>query len=255
MGGIDMSMLLDPSKGPYIGGHRGAAGYFPENTMLSFEKGVELGADLIELDVHLSKDGIPVIIHNHTLDETTNGKGRVNEYTLEELKRLDAGSWFSKDYAGLQIPTLEEALLWAKGKVWVSIELKQNPYRYEGLEEKVVRVIEATEMRNDVQLMSSDHYAIKRIKELDGGLMTSMICHCKLVDPVKYAREIGADIMNTSWHFLSKDIVEQAHQAGLMVHGGLSNDPDLWVMMQEWNIDMVDTDTPDVLKRVTKQRA
>jgi glycerophosphoryl diester phosphodiesterase len=249
-----MRKLLDPSKGPYIGGHRGAAKYFPENTMLSYEKALEMGADLIELDVHLSKDGIPVIIHNHTLDETTSGKGKVKDFTLEQLKQLDAGNWFLKQYAGLQIPTLEEVLLWAKGRTWVSIELKQTPYRYEGLEEKVVRVIESTETINDVQVMSSDHHAVKKVKDLNKSLMTSMICPCKLYDTIRYAREIGADILNTSWHFLSPDIVEQLHQAGLLVCGSLINDPELWIMMQEWGVDMVDTDTPDILKRVTKKR-
>ncbi|WP_248930230.1 glycerophosphodiester phosphodiesterase [Paenibacillus hamazuiensis] len=249
-----MRKILDPSKGTYIGGHRGAARYYPENTMLSFEKALEMGADLIELDVHLSKDGIPVIIHNHTLDETTDGKGRVNDYTLEQLKRLDAGSWFSEQYAGLQIPTLEEVLLWAKGKIWVSIELKQTPWHYEGLEEKVVQVIETTGMVEQVQVMSSDHLAVKKTTDLNGELMASMIYHCKLLDPVKNAKEIGARILNASWHHLSKDVVDKAHQAGLLVCGGLNNDPDIWIMMQEWGVDMVDTDVPDVLKKVTRLR-
>lgn len=247
--------LLDPSNGPYIGGHRGAAGYYPENTMLSFQKAVEMGADIIELDVHLSKDGVPVIIHNHTLDETTSGQGIVADHTLQQLKQLDAGSWFSEQYAGLQIPTLEEVLLWAKGRTWVSIELKQTPHYYKGLEEAVVRVIEATETIDDVQVMSSDHHAVKKVKDLNGNLMTGMICHCKLYDPVGVAKEIKVDILNTAWPFLSKEIVERVHRGGIIVYGGLTNDPEKWLMMQEWGIDMVDTDKPDVLKRVTKMRA
>jgi glycerophosphoryl diester phosphodiesterase len=249
-----MIKLLDSLKGPYIDAHRGASKYYPENTMLSYEKAVELGADLIELDVHLSKDGIPVVIHNHTLDETTNGKGMVKDYTLEQLKRLDAGSWFSEQYAGLQIPTLEEVLLWAKGKTWISIELKQTPYYYDGMEEKVVNQIEAAGMVDQVQVMSIDHHSVKKIKDLNGKLMTSMIYHCKLYDPVRNAKEIGADILNVSWPYLSPKIVEEAHQAGLLVCGSVTNDPDTWLMMQEWGVDMVDTDTPDVLRKVTKIR-
>lgn len=249
-----MRKLLDPSKGPYIGGHRGAAKYYPENTMLSFEKGVELGADIIELDVHLSKDGVPVIIHNHTLDETTSGKGYVKDFTLEQLKQLDAGSWFSEQYAGLQMPTLEEVLLWAKGNTWLSIELKQTPYSYDGLEKEVVRAIETTGMVSEVLIISSDHHALKIMKDLNSSLLTGMICHCKLYDPVKTANEIGADLINTSWNYLSKDVVERVHQAGLLVHGGLTNDPDKWVLMQEWGVDTVDTDTPDLFKKVTKMR-
>ena len=100
--------------------------------------------------------------------------------------------------------------------------------------------------------MSSDHHAVKKVKDLNEELMTGMICHCKLYDPVKTANDIGATILNTAWPFLSKEVVERMHHGGLIVYGGLTNDPEKWILMQEWGVDMVDTDTPDVLKKVTK---
>src|SRR5215471_12590471 len=97
----------------WVVGHRGAMGYCPENTLASFERGLELGADWIELDVHLSRDGQLIVIHDETLDRTTSGHGLVRDHTLAELKRLDAGAWFGAEYAGQRIPTLDEVLDWA----------------------------------------------------------------------------------------------------------------------------------------------
>src|SRR5919204_3658410 len=94
----------------WVVGHRGAMGYCPENTMISFARAVELGADWVELDVHLTRDGALAVIHDETLERTTNGKGLVREHTLDELKRLDAGSWFAPAYAGERIPSLDEEL-------------------------------------------------------------------------------------------------------------------------------------------------
>ncbi len=109
-----------------IVGHRGAAGYEPENTLLSFQKAIEIGVDWIELDVHRSSDGHLMVIHDDTVDRTTRGHGKVSEMTLAELKKLDAGK-------GQKIPTLQEAIDFMKGKVRVIIEIKQ-----EGTEADVV---------------------------------------------------------------------------------------------------------------------
>ena len=109
---------------PLIMGHRGAMGHAPENTMASFRKAVELGVEAIELDVHLSSDGKLVVIHDETLDRTTDGQGPVVAKTLTELKALDAGSWYKPEFAGERIPTLEEVLDWARDRVPVVIEVK-----------------------------------------------------------------------------------------------------------------------------------
>ena len=104
--------------------HRGASAYAPENTLASYAKAIELGADWFELDTQLTKDGQVICLHNSDLDKTTNAKGPVNNYTLEELKRLDAGSWFGKTFAGEPLPTFGEALDLAKGRIGVYAEFK-----------------------------------------------------------------------------------------------------------------------------------
>lgn len=251
-----MGKFLDPKQGPYISGHRGASRNAPENTMAAFEKAMELNADLIELDVHLTQDDVPVVIHNHTVDETTNGSGEVRNWTWDQLKQLDAGGWFDESYRGVTIPALEDVLCWAYGKTGVSIELKQGPgsLYYPGLEEKVVDIIERTDMVQWVQVMSFDHAAVKKIKDSNPALMTSMIYHSKLFDPIQSAKEIGADIINTKWYFLDADIVRSAHDAGLLVCGSLCDSPEEWRFMQEWGVDMIDTNVPDLMQQHTYKR-
>ncbi len=107
-------------------GHRGAAGHAPENTAPSFELAIELGAHAIELDVHVSKDGIPVVIHDATVNRTTDGEGAVGELTLKELKALDAGAWWAPEYEDTRLLTLEEALDLIASRVPVIIEIKEK---------------------------------------------------------------------------------------------------------------------------------
>src|SRR6266545_1980127 len=120
----------------WVVGHRGAMGYCPENTLASFERGLELGADWIEMDVHLSKDGELVVIHDETLDRTTNGHGYVHDHTLRDLQSLDAGK-------GEHIPSLDEVLEWAQSKPAIlDIEIKNAPLYYDGIERKVVDALD-----------------------------------------------------------------------------------------------------------------
>src|SRR5207253_2831738 len=120
----------------WVIGHRGAMGHCPENTFASFERALELGADWVELDVHLTRDGALAVIHDEKVDRTTDGHGFVRDYTLADLKKLDAGSWFGPEFAAQRIPTLDEVLLWARGRhTAVDVEIKNAPIYYTGIEE------------------------------------------------------------------------------------------------------------------------
>src|SRR6266550_6815854 len=133
-----------------LGGHRGNPDECPENTLASFRSAVELGVDLIECDVHRSEDGGLPVIHDHLLDRTTDGSGLVRDHTMAELKRFDAGSWKDPRFAGERIPSLDEVLALAKGKVGVAIEIKNLPLPYRGIEEAVVRAVKSAGMVRDV---------------------------------------------------------------------------------------------------------
>ncbi len=113
---IDQIKTLENKNRPWVIAHRGYRAAFPENTISAFMAAIEVKADMIELDVCLTRDRVPVVIHDMTLDRTTNGTGLVSEYKLSELKEFDAGSWFSSKYKGESIPTLEETLDQIRGE-------------------------------------------------------------------------------------------------------------------------------------------
>ena len=162
---------------PLISGHRGGAAYAPENTMAAFKKGKALGADLLELDVQLTRDGHLVIFHDDTLDRTTNGKGLLRERTLAELKELDAGSWFSPEFAGERIPTFEEVVEWATDVgMRLNVELKSGPYPAfdSTLAVKVVEVLEKYGRIDDCLCISFDHIWIAEVKRRAPGLLARL---------------------------------------------------------------------------------
>src|SRR5438270_13252180 len=133
-----------------LGGHRGNPDECPDNTLASFRSAIELGVDVIELDVHRSEDGGLPVIHDHLLDRTTDGSGLVRDYTMAELKRFDAGSWKDQRFKGERIPSLDEVLSLARGQVGVAIEIKNLPLPYAGIEVALVQAVRNAGMINDV---------------------------------------------------------------------------------------------------------
>lgn len=159
--------------------HRGFSGIAPENTLISFKKAIEAGADMIEFDVSLSKDGIPVVIHDKTLNRTTNGKGNVSDFTLQELKKLDAGSWYKPEFKNEAIPTLEETIQLCKNKVMLNIEIKKysvkRNVKVDGIENKVVDLLNKYDMNNDVLISSFSKLALQRIKEFNPDIAVAYL--------------------------------------------------------------------------------
>src|SRR3977135_4331183 len=168
-----------------LGGHRGNADEFPENTMASFRSAIELGVDLIECDVHRSEDGGLPVIHDHLLDRTTDGSGLVRDHSMAELKSFDAGRWKGPTFRGERIPSLDEVLALAKGKVGVAIEIKNLPLPYPGIEDAVVKTVRESGMVQDVVVISFDHRSIKRIAELEPQILTGVLEAARPVDVLR----------------------------------------------------------------------
>lgn len=148
--------------------HRGSKGTHPENTLASFKEAVRVGSDGIELDVHLTKDGYLVVIHDETVDRTTNGTGEIRNLTLAEIKAMDAGSWFHNKYAGEKIPTLEEVLLLLTELGFngqLNIELKTDVIQYEGLVEKCLALQSAKDWPFAIVYSSFNPYTLVELKE------------------------------------------------------------------------------------------
>jgi glycerophosphoryl diester phosphodiesterase len=217
-------------------------GHCPENTLISFERGLELGADWIELDVHLSRDGALIVIHDETLDRTTNGHGLVRDHTLAELRTLDAGS-------GQHILTLGEVLAWAREReTIVDIEIKNAPVYYAGIEDKVVAAVSAASMTDDVIVISFDHAAVKRVHELEPRITTGVLYACRPIDAgVGLARAAGADAVLPHWAYVRREDVASAHAAGLSVAPWTTSDPQAMRQLIACGVDAIGTNHPDIL--------
>jgi glycerophosphoryl diester phosphodiesterase len=203
--------------GPYVIGHRGASGYAPENTMVSFERALALRADAIELDVHPTSDGELIVMHDPMLDRTTNGHGLISAHTLAQIRELDAGSWFDPAFKGERVPTLHEVLEWAHGRTKVVIEIKQGPIFYPTIAELLIAALERDGMRGEVLVISFDHYSVRRVKELAPDIATGVLYAGRCINPLVLARDAGADALLPHWALLTRAEVEVAHQAGLFI--------------------------------------
>jgi glycerophosphoryl diester phosphodiesterase len=227
--------------------HRGWSGKAPENTMAAINLALaEPAIQAMEVDVQLSKDGVPVLIHDFTLERTTNGSGLVKDRTFEELRELDAGSWFHPDHAGEPIPTLEEALRAVKGRCTLNIELKTAGDLYPGLAEKVVQLVEQYGMKRDVYITSFDHEAIKRVHELDDSLKTGLIIYGKPVLIREQLRETAATILSMAYPYLTVEFVRTAFDEGITVIAWTVDDPQHMQMLMRWHPDIqICTNHPD----------
>ncbi len=235
----------------WVVGHRGAMGYCPENTMASFERAVALGADWVELDVHLTRDRALAVIHDETVDRTTNGQGLVKDRTMAELHQLDAGAWFGAEFAGQRIPTLDEVLAWARRLgVVVDIEIKNAPVFYAGIEQAVVAALDRHAMAERAIVISFDHPAVRRVKALDERVATGVLYAGRPVDPVGLARGADADALLPHWAYVTAEDVAAAHAAGIAVAPWVSSDPAVLAHLVRAGVDAIGTNHPDVLRRV-----
>lgn len=246
----------DNGDGFVVIAHRGASAYTPENTLVAFRKAVELKAEMIELDVLMSKDGIPVVFHDGTLDKTSNGTGNVSDYTLEELKKLDAGSWFSDEYKETRIPTLEEVLEFAKGKIALNIEIKTEAVTDNlrgGVEEKAIELVRKYEMDDYIIFSSFDYRAVKHLKELAPDLSTALLYENKQSGdrgPFHLITTLRADAFNCSYRQLTEDWMNQLKSNEIPVFVYTVNDEEIMTNLIKRGVTGIFSDKPDVLKKV-----
>jgi glycerophosphoryl diester phosphodiesterase len=195
---------------PLIGGHRGNPAEHPENTLASFRSAIDCGVDLIECDVHLSSDGHAVVIHDHTLDRTTNGTGLVRQRTIEELRALDAGR-------GEKLPLLEEVIELARDRVGLCVEIKQIPIPYPGLEEQLVSQLRAADTLEQTCVVSFHHPSLLALKKLEPALQCGILEGARPVDPVALLTAAGADIYSPHWGAMDPELVATVHAHGSAV--------------------------------------
>ncbi|HLV08691.1 MAG TPA: glycerophosphodiester phosphodiesterase [Halanaerobiales bacterium] len=227
-----------------IVGHRGAMGTAPENTAVSFKKAIAEGADGIEFDVHLTKDGQPVVIHDEKINRTSDGKGMIKDLTLDELKKYDFGAFFGKEYSGERILTLAETLELTKKCQVINIEIKNGPIFYPGIEEKVLEIIQEFKLEDKVIISSFNHYTIHKVKKLQAEIKGGLLYMAGLYQPWEYARNVGADALHPYYFSITPEEIRHCHENGIKVNVFGVNDEDFIGGFIKAGADMLITDYP-----------
>lgn len=228
-------------------GHRGAAGTAPENTIASMQKALASGVDAVEFDVHRTRDGQLVVIHDPTLNRTSTGTGAISQLTLGEIQQHDAGAWKSPAYAGERIPSLAELVAAVPAPTVLFLELKAGSFMYPGIEQDLARFITTNGITDRVQISSFDHHALRLLRELLPTVPTGMLYYAKPIDAIGMARACGATALHPMWMYVTPEDVAEAHAAGLQVNVWTPNSVDDIAHCKTLGIDGIITDYPERL--------
>jgi glycerophosphoryl diester phosphodiesterase len=209
-------------KPPWIIAHRGFRAKYPENTLIAFQAALDAGVTMIELDVTHTRDGRLVVMHDITLDRTTNGRGPVNGYFLKELKKLDAGSWFNPVFARQHVPELEEVLELVNGRALINIEIKPNPdeliHPPDAIERQVVELVNRKNAHDAVLISSFDRTILERIKLLGNPPALALISREPAdSSTLSFCRRLKIFSWHPNHSILSQEQVNLMHSAGIRV--------------------------------------
>ena len=198
--------------------HRGYSAKYPENTMLAFREAEKAGANGIELDVQLSKDGEVVVIHDEKVNRTTNGKGYVKDLTLKELQRFDAGYLMKTIVKKEPIPSLREVLEWmTSNEIICNIELKNNVFPYEGMEEKVIQMVRKYNLASRIIISSFNHYSIVKSYQIAPEIEIAPLLGNAVYMPWVYAQSIRAKGFHPKYTAYPSDILKTSLENGIEV--------------------------------------
>jgi glycerophosphoryl diester phosphodiesterase len=228
--------------------HRGASGHAPENTMAAFRLAVEQSADWIELDVHQTADGNVVVLHDFTMRRTAGDRRTVKALSLEQIRKLDAGSWWDQCFRGQRIPTLDEVLEFARDRISVQIELKRGSPFYPGIEQRLLEAVHRSGAGNRVAISSFDLPALRMLRRIDRKITLGLLTRkTKPREILAEAESLGARSIHISTHRLSTSILTEAHAVGLPVYIYTVNRPSLMARYLSMGVDGLFTNYPDRL--------
>ncbi len=243
--------------------HRGANKHAPQNTLPAFEKSIQIVVDGFETDIHVTKDGIPVVCHNYTIDETSDGKGLIADMTLDELRKYDFGSYFSSDFKGTKIPTLEEFLtLCERADIEIlNIELKSPKQGETGIVQKTIDAVKAHGLFDKLIISSFDAKLLVEAKQIDSSCRTGLLYSLQTFSsakvffmPATYASSIKADALHPHFIHVTPGYVSRAHKKGIKVN--------VWTVDKEFlvkylllcGVDGIITNIPEMVKSIISKR-
>jgi glycerophosphoryl diester phosphodiesterase len=259
-----MAMAKEKHKDIVNVSHRGASGYAPEHTLVSYQMGEKMHGDYIEVDLQMTKDGQLIAMHDETVDRTTNGTGLVKDYTLNQIKQLDAGSWFNEkypqyanpEYVGLKVPTLEEVFKKFGKNANYYIETK-SPEVYPGMEKELLRLVNEYNInKNTLLVQSFSTLSLQTMNELDPSIKlvqlisyktNAVITDAEIAAIKEYAMGVGPNHT-----YLNQEYIQKVVNSGLEIHPYTVNDKERMKQLIDWGVTGMFTNFPDRLHEVVK---
>ena len=234
--------------------HRGFRSRYPENTMLAFQKAVDAGCDGIEFDVHLSKDGEAVIIHDETVDRTTDGAGLVGQKTCHELKILNAAKPHPETIDFEPIPSLREYFEYIARQpdIISNIELKTGIFVYEGIEEVVYKLMKEYKLINRCIVSSFNHESVLRMKKIDSAVTCGLLVDSWQIHPETYVRDLGIECYHPPAYCLTHELVAALHSAGIRINPWFGSIQSDYRQLIEMGVDSLITDYPERITALLK---
>jgi glycerophosphoryl diester phosphodiesterase len=243
---------------PQVFAHRGAKARAPENTIPAFAQALELGVAGIELDVHLSKDGQLVVIHDFTVDKTTNGHGPVRGFTAAELAQLDAGSHFSPNFAGVGVPTLTEVFELVAGRCQVNVEIKSEDPNGGGEVEPLVALIRQAQLYDQVIVSSFNAPTLIKLRWVDPQVRLGLLYYQPLPDHLRHAwftAILQPEALHPYHRLVDAPLMEWARHKGCTVNTWTVNDGAEAQRLAELGVNVIMSDVPDVVMQALKHKA
>ena len=250
---------LDNGDGFWVIAHRGVSGSYPENTLSAFQAAIDIRAEMVELDVSISEDGIPVVVHDKTVDRTTDFEGDVQSFSVKELKKMEVGAWFSEEFRGEEFPTLREPLYLMKGQIPLNIEIKTEAVSdviNGGIVDKALQIVKELDMSSWVIFSSFDYRVMEHLNALDVQMPKALLYETSQsgeLMPSELVKKYQVDVFNCSYRQLSQEWIAdlQAHQIPYLVY--TVNDPELMKELIEKGVSGMFTDFPQELLKIVEK--
>ena len=246
--------MLD-SGSPWVVAHRGDSRFCPENTMSAFRSAMEKGAEMIECDIHLSRDRVPVVIHDSSLDRTTNGSGNIVERDFKELSQLDCGSWFSDQFSGETLPKLEQLLEEASGKILLNLEIKskavESEERTDGVESQVCEMVHAFGLEEQVLVSSFHHPCLNRVRKHKYSLLVAPLLErpASFAELKKLNQTCDSFSIHTDEKHVDQQLLREMQESGIPLLCYTVNDPVRMKELSDWGLTGIISDDPGLLKK------
>ncbi|MCG9125997.1 hypothetical protein JT359_00195 [Candidatus Poribacteria bacterium] len=229
--------------------HRGASGIAPENTIAAFKKAIEIGVDAVELDLQGTADGEVVVIHDASLDRTTDQSGQIKDSSLETIKQADAGTWFDTKFAGESVPTLAEALVAIADNAIALLEIKDV-----SVTESVVRIVQKMDMVEQSVIISFNSSAIQTVRSLEPRLPTGYIIGSKEnIQPIQLCQQLGllgSNLLNVDHRLVTEDFIYEIRRRGITLWCWTVDDMDRMRELQEFGIQGITSNRPEYFSQV-----